>query len=94
VTGLAAPGDELSLSWYGNYVGSFFRSWESAGRSDYKLEIESQWLQSVALTYVLRSAVTTSLTFDVQNFLDTRAYDFLGVQRPGRTFSIKGTIEY
>jgi outer membrane cobalamin receptor len=94
LTDVGAPRDELSLTWYGSYVGSFFRSWESAGRSDYKIEIDAQWVQSAAFTYVVRSAIETSLTFDVQNLLNARAYDFSGVQRPGRAFSLKGTLQY
>ncbi|XXF81261.1 TonB-dependent siderophore myxochelin receptor MxcH [Myxococcaceae bacterium GXIMD 01537] len=86
--------DEVSLSWHAGYVHSFFRSWEGLGLKESKMRIPSQFVHSAALTYVLREATTTmSWTLDVQNFTDARAFDFYGIQRPGRSFFAKFTLE-
>ena len=64
------------------------------GREDTKSVIPSQLLHSLALTYVLRNGPTTlSWTLDAQNLTDARAFDFYGVQRPGRTFAAKVVAE-
>jgi vitamin B12 transporter len=93
-TGLASTDDELSLSWNTRYVHSFFRSWEDLGTADSKQAIEAQLLHSLALTYVTRTAGTTlSWTVDVQNLTDADAFDFVGVQRPGRSIFAKLVAE-
>ncbi len=93
LSGVSAPSDELTLTWHTNYVHEFFRSWESAGRRDYKLSIDAQLLHSAALTYLVSGPRTFSATFEVQNLSDERTYDFLGVQKPGRAYYFKGVIE-
>lgn len=92
---VSSPGDEIALTWTSRYVHGFLRGWESVGASDYKEGVPSQWLQSVALTYLVRSGgLAVSSTLDVENITDQRAYDFFGAQRPGRAVYFKGTIEY
>jgi hypothetical protein len=92
--GLLRAQDEVSLSWHAGYVHAFFRSWEGLGLKESKMRIPSQLIHSAALTYVLRAAPTTmSWTLDVQNVTDARAFDFYGVQRPGRSFFAKFTLE-
>lgn len=93
VSGVAADDDELSLTWYATYVHDFFRSWESAGRSDYKIVIDAQLLHSAALTYLVAGDRTFGTTLEVQNITDARAYDFIGVQKPGRAYYFKATFE-
>ncbi len=93
VSGIAARNDELSFTWYTSYVKSFYRSWESVGRSEYKLVIDAQLLHSAALTYLLKGPRTVGSTFEVQNLTDERAYDVLGVQKAGRAFYFKATLE-
>ena len=89
-TELASPRDELSLSWHTRYIHSFFRGWERLGQGASKQAIDAQLLHSLALTYVTRTPrATLSWTLDVQNLTDASAFDFLGVQRPGRTFTAK-----
>jgi hypothetical protein len=57
--------------------------------------VPTQWLQSVALTYLVRSGgVAVSSTLDVENITDQKAYDFFMAQRPGRAVYFKGAIEY
>lgn len=92
---ISSPSDELALTWTTRYVHAFLRGWESVGQTDYKQGIPAQWLQSVALTYLVRGGgLAVSSTIDVQNLTDQKAYDFFGVQRPGRAVYFKGMIEY
>lgn len=93
VSGMSAANDELSLTWYATYVHDFFRSWESAGRSDYKIVIDAQLLHSAVLTYLVAGERTFGTTLEVQNVTDARAYDFIGVQKPGRAYFFKATFE-
>ncbi|HYI00037.1 TonB-dependent siderophore myxochelin receptor MxcH [Hyalangium sp.] len=91
---LMSSRDELSLTWHARYVHSFFRAWEGLGQKDSKQVVPTQFLQSVALTYVTRPSQTTlSWTVDVQNLTDARAFDFFGVQRPGRSIFAKLTVD-
>ncbi|WP_164021053.1 TonB-dependent siderophore myxochelin receptor MxcH [Pyxidicoccus trucidator] len=93
-TGVASPRDELSLGWHSRYIHSFFRGWERLGQGDSKQTIDAQLLHSLALTYVTRtSRATLSWTVDVQNLTDASSFDFLGVQRPGRTVAAKLVAE-
>lgn len=91
---LTSAFDEMTFSWHSNYVHSFFRSWESAGRRDYKVVVPPQLLHSAVLTYRVESSLTVSSSLEIQNLTDAIAYDFVGVQKPGRTFHFKGTLEY
>jgi vitamin B12 transporter len=87
---LAVPRDELALVWSSRYVHKFLRGWEGLGTD--KLSVSSQLLHSIALTYLVRSDLTTlSFTSEVQNLTDQAAYDFFGVPRPGRAFYFKVT---
>ncbi|MFY1831606.1 TonB-dependent siderophore myxochelin receptor MxcH [Myxococcus fulvus] len=94
LSGLASARDELSLSWHTRFVNTFFRGWEGLGSKDSKSRIPSQFLHSLAATYVTRTArATLSWTVDVRNLTDATAMDFFGVQRPGRSVSAKMVAE-
>ncbi|WNG46498.1 TonB-dependent receptor [Archangium minus] len=94
LAGLLSAQDELSLTWHSQYVQSFFRGWEGLGQKDSKQVIPSQLLHSLSFTYVIRSASTTlSWSVDAQNLTDTPAFDFFGIQRPGRSIFTKLTVE-
>nr|WP_267968688.1 TonB-dependent siderophore myxochelin receptor MxcH [Myxococcus stipitatus] len=94
VSGLATSRDELSLTWRVRYANAFFRSWEKLGSADTKQEVPSQFIHSLSLTYVTRPArATLSWTVDVQNLTDADAFDFYGVQRPGRSVFAKVVAE-
>jgi len=84
--------DELSFEWTARYVHEFYRSWESQGAKDTKPLIPSQLLHTAALGYLFRGPSTVSATIEVQNLTDERAYDYFGVQRPGRAFFFKGIV--
>ncbi|WP_395837377.1 TonB-dependent siderophore myxochelin receptor MxcH [Cystobacter fuscus] len=94
-SGLMNARDELSLTWHVRYVHTFSRAWEGVGITNPKLQIPSQFIQSLALSYVTRAwDWTMSWTVDAQNLTDTLAYDFYGVQRPGRSIFAKLTVEH
>lgn len=86
--------DSLSLTWYTSYVHEFYRHWESIGQRDTKQVIDAQLTHTVALMHALstRAAKVTS-TFEVDNLTDARVFDFFGVQKPGRAFYVKTTLE-
>lgn len=87
---VAAPRDELALSWATRYVHSFFRA--AGGIGTNKLTIDAQLLHSVALTYLVRGdRVALGFTGELQNLTDSPAFDFFGVRRPGRAFHFKAT---
>jgi outer membrane cobalamin receptor len=88
--------DAVNLSWNTRYVHSFYRSWESAGLPSSKDVIPTQVLHALALTYQVRSANeashTASVTIEVQNLTDAEAFDYFGVQRPGRALYCRATV--
>ena len=87
---LAAPRDELALTWATRYVHSFYRGWEGLGTD--KLVVPSQLVHSIALTYSVKDDPTTlSFSCELQNLTDAAAFDFFGVPRPGRAFYFKAT---
>ena len=87
--------DQLSFFWTSRYVHEFFRSWESAGIREFKQEIPRQQLHHAGITYQLPvNRVYWAVTAEVQNVFDARAFDFFGVQRPGRAFYLKLTTQF
>jgi vitamin B12 transporter len=89
------PHDRVELAYDVRYVHSFLRGWESAGIPAAKLEIPSQTLHSLALSYVFQGGRTTlAQSIEVHNLADARAFDFYGVQRPGRSFHYKASLDY
>ncbi|WP_437608193.1 TonB-dependent siderophore myxochelin receptor MxcH [Sorangium sp. So ce834] len=91
---VAAPRDELALTWDTRYVHGYFLGWERNGRRDDKARVPSQLLHSLALTYIARLAPRTlSFTVEAHNLTDEPAFDFYGVQRPGRAFFSKAMLE-
>ncbi|MCG8423915.1 MAG: TonB-dependent receptor [Proteobacteria bacterium] len=87
-------GDLLSVAWFGRYVGAFFRSWESIGRADTKLQIDAQVVHSAVLTYHWESSLLQlALSIEAHNLFDRRVYDYFGVQRPGRALFSKLSLQ-
>jgi vitamin B12 transporter len=92
---VAAARDELSLVWNTRYVHEFYRGWESVGASSFKQVVPAQLLHSLGLTYLTRGdLVTLAFTGEAQNLTNQQAFDFFGVQRPGRAFYFKTTLEF
>lgn len=92
---VVTPNDELSFSWSTRYVHEFYRSWESIGDPKFKQVIPSQTVQIANVGYLVRNGRTRAgVTLEAQNLTDRRVYDYFGVQRPGRAFYTKATVEF
>jgi vitamin B12 transporter len=92
---VSAANDEVALTWNTRYVHAFFRGWESVGLREFKQVVPSQLLHSLALTYLVKGdPLALSFTGEAQNLTDQPAFDFFGVQRPGRAFYFKTTAEF
>ncbi|MBX2810777.1 MAG: TonB-dependent receptor [Myxococcales bacterium] len=86
--------DELRLGYISRYVKSFFKDWESNGDPRFKNTIDDQLSHNITLGYQINyQAFSLSLTGEFQNMTNERLFDFFGVQRPGRAFFAKTTIE-
>ncbi len=93
LSNVAAPRDELSLTWTSRYVHSFFRGWESIGTD--KPVVPQQLLHALDLTYFIqRDALDLSFSGEVQNLTDAEAFDYFGVPKPGRAFYFKTTVSH
>lgn len=87
--------DVFTIVWYLRYVQGFFRTWESAGITQFKQTVDPQLLNTVAVTYILRARrAAFSFTGQVENIGDVQAFDFFGVQRPGRAYFFKLTADF
>ena len=84
----------LEIFWAGRYTHEFFRTWESAGISELKPLVASQFGHNVGATYEIGfDRVRSWTTLEVQNVTDARLFDFFGIQRPGRAVYLKWTGE-
>lgn len=93
--GIAAERDELAVQWNTRYVHEFFRGWQSVGLVQFKQVVDAQLLHSLALSYLVRGErLAVSFTGEVQNLTDRVAFDFFGVQRPGRALYFKSTLSF
>jgi len=87
---IALEEDQLEFRWNARYVNEYFRTWASAGRTDTKQTIPSQFLHTAGLTYGLRNKpFSIDFTAEIRNVTDQKAFDFFGVQNPGRSFFFK-----
>ena len=87
--------DSVALSWNTRYVHEFFRTWESIGLVSFKQTVPAQLLHGIALTYAVDAGyVQVSLSGEIQNLTDQPAFDFFGVQRPGRSYFGKATLRF
>ena len=84
--------DSVELTWNVRYVHAFYRGWESQATASDKLTIPAQLSHSAALSYKLAGRFSTTL--EAHNITNEKLVDFYGVQRPGRAFFAKWTIEY
>lgn len=87
-------GVELWAEWATRYVHRFYRGWESAGRRDSKQVVPSQLVHTVLIGASRPGRPLVTATAELHNLTDARAYDFFGVERPGRAFFFKLTAEY
>jgi vitamin B12 transporter len=87
--------DELSLRFNSRFVNEFFRTWENEGDKATKQTIPSQLVHTVGLGYLVRGERTTvSTVIEVSNVTDEKVFDFFGLQRPGRAFFWKTTLDF
>jgi vitamin B12 transporter len=91
---LVVAKDSITAGWNSTFVYEFYRGWESQGAREFKQVVPTQFLQNVVLTYLLDRVVDTSFSVEMANITDAKAYDFFGVQKPGRAISFKTTITY
>ena len=87
--------DEVSIYTNSRYVHEFLRTWESVGLSQFKQVIPLQLAHNIGGTYRFYFGKTVhNLTFEMQNVSNARVFDFFGVQRPGRNYSVKITTQF
>jgi vitamin B12 transporter len=87
--------DSIEPFYVGRYVHGFFLSWESLGLRESKLSVPDQVTHDIGVSWTFENEVArTSATLEVQNVTDARVYDNLGVQRPGRAFYAKLTVNF
>jgi len=95
LSNVAADGDQIASFWNTRFVDQFARTWESAGSRAFKPIVERQLIHAVGLTYLVgREQVFLSFTGECQNLTDEPAFDFFGVQRPGRAFFFRMTASF
>lgn len=88
--GLATGRDALEFIWDARYTHEFFRSWESVGATEFKATVPTQLLHTAALVYTVRGeGADISSSIELSNITDEQAYDYWGVQRPGRAVAFK-----
>ena len=92
-----ATGDQVALSWNSRYVHSFYLMWESlAQNASSRLTLDDQLSHALAVTYRianLEQGQTLLVTLEGQNLTNADLFDFYGVQRPGRAFFAKVTLD-
>ena len=87
--------DNLSIFWTTRYINSFFVGWESAGLQQFKAEVPNQTIHAIGLTHRMNTErIQNALTLEIQNLTDAKVFDLFGVQRPGRAFYLKSTIQF
>ncbi len=88
--------DRWLVGWTTRYIHDYFLSWESIGSAQNKLTIPSQLVHGVGTTYTWRPTdlLTMGASAEIHNLSDERIFDFYGVQKPGRAFSMKVFAEY
>lgn len=79
----------LELSYSGNYVHEFFRSWESDAANDpNKAKTPTQTIHHASIGYVFPND-KYSVFAECRNLTNEKAYDNYKVQKPGRSFHLK-----
>lgn len=87
--------DQLSVFWTLRYVDSFFVGWESTGLQQFKDEVPNQTIHSAGITHRMKiKKIQNAITLELQNLTDAKVFDSFGLQRPGRAFYIKSTIQF
>jgi len=80
--------DNFSVNVYENYVHEFDYRWSILGYSDTKYVIPSQVTTDVDFVYS-RQNQRYNFSFGIINLFDSKTYDNLYQQNPGRSYSLK-----
>jgi outer membrane receptor protein involved in Fe transport len=90
--GFPGTGDFIEPFYFGRYVHSFFRAWESQGDPAFKATVPSQVSHNLGLTWIANPDLAhVTATLEMQNLTNAKLYDNFGVQRPGRAIYLKLT---
>jgi len=96
--GIFTSYDEMNLRWHYRYVDEFSLFWDGVGLAQFNSKVATvheQESHALALTYAKDIAdYELTLSAEVQNLTDEKLYDYLGVQRPGRTFNVKTIFKF
>ncbi|MDF2454828.1 MAG: TonB-dependent receptor, plug [Cytophagaceae bacterium] len=91
---LLKKNDQLSPFWNMRYIHEFYIGWESAGLKSSKSIVPNQQIHTAGITYrFLYKKIQWAFTGEVQNLFDTKVYDFYRVQKPGRGYYAKLTLQ-
>lgn len=80
--------DRFTAEYSIRHVREFPLSWESQGAETHKRYVPSQWQHDLQLSYSIWHG-GLGLAFALNNLIDHRQFDFYGVQRPGRSWSLE-----
>lgn len=87
--------DVLNIFMNSRYIHEFFLSWESLGNPGDKITIPSQFAHGMGVSYEFPfSGLRSVLSAEVQNITNEKIFDSFGVQRPGRAYFTKLTIQF
>ena len=79
--------DTFSAHLSARYVYQYYLNWPSAAQNN-KSIIPTQFTQNLDLSYSMNEGMYT-VSFSAINLFDSKVYDNLNQQRPGRSFSLK-----
>lgn len=84
----------VELGYSARYVHDFLRGWESLARKADRLTIDAQLTHNLSFLHAIEiGGVASTATFEVHNLTNARVFDFYGLQRPGRSFHTKITLQ-
>jgi outer membrane receptor protein involved in Fe transport len=83
---LFAKEDFLKVWWAANYTDEYFYGWKISARQSRK--IDATFTQDVGVEYSIMDN-RLGWSFEVDNLMDSEAYDKYGESKPGRTFATK-----
>lgn len=89
LAGFGSSNAALDVAYYTRYVHGFLPGWADTGAVNPREVIPDQLLHSVEVSYSLDGPWRLDVALDLQNLTDARAYDVLGVQKPGRATFVK-----
>jgi outer membrane receptor protein involved in Fe transport len=78
----------LNLTYYLNFVDTYYLKWPSLGYSWDKNEIPSQLSHDITLGYSLKNG-RYNISAECRNITDSELYDNFMMQKPGRSFAVK-----